>query len=280
MSISLFHIYRNTPLGRENLLQSIYLCDRLKDATLHLYSPMVTQAIIYFDNGPVTLTLDSSYLHSKETAHAEIEQICADKDIQYAHFEPKDFTARMIADIPSDWSAMACPRVISDSSSRIGLGRLGPKVRAIVKAAPFPIFIPCGAYKPWVSVTAFFGGSDVGLRAAKLGSDIASRTGFPLTIITQATDPGHEDKCRHALTEAGLSDRIENTEGWSWQRFDTGTLGDNLMRVPHDSLVVVGAAGDSLIRELVFGSKLELIQSTLPNPIMVVGPNCNRGLIQ
>jgi len=34
---------------------------------------------------------------------------------------------------------------------------------------------------------------------------------------------------------------------------------------------VVGAAGDSLMRELVFGSKIEMIQRTLPNPILVVG---------
>jgi nucleotide-binding universal stress UspA family protein len=279
MGISLFHIYRNTPLGRENLLQSVYLCDRLGDTTLHVYSPSVTQAVVYFDDGPVTITLDGSYLYKKETAREEVERVCVAGGIRYAHFEPESFTARMLADIPADWSLIACPRVISDSSSRIGLGRLGPKVRAIVKASKCPVFIPCGAYKPWKSVTAFFGGSDVGLRAAQLGSDLAHRTGMSLTVVTQVMDPGHGDRCERVLAEAGLSKRIYGTEGWSWLRFDTGTLEEHLMRVPHDSLVVVGAAGDSLIHELVFGSKLELIQSTLPNPIMVVGPNCDRRLL-
>jgi len=29
-----------------------------------------------------------------------------------------------------------------------------------------------------------------------------------------------------------------------------------------------------LIKELVFGSKLEVIQSSLPNPLIVIGPVC------
>ena len=56
--------------------------------------------------------------------------------------------------------------------------------------------------------------------------------------------------------------------------FDQGSFEENLYAVPHDSLVVVGAAGHRLMKELVFGSKLEIIQATLPNPLVVVGPNC------
>ena len=59
-----------------------------------------------------------------------------------------------------------------------------------------------------------------------------------------------------------------------WRLYDNGTLEENLYAVPHDSLVVIGAAGHRLITELVFGSKLEAIQATLPNPLVVVGPDC------
>ena len=38
--------------------------------------------------------------------------------------------------------------------------------------------------------------------------------------------------------------------------------------------VVVVAAGHRLMAELIFGSKLETIQATLPNPLVVVGPDC------
>ena len=49
------------------------------------------------------------------------------------------------------------------------------------------------------------------------------------------------------------------------------SLEENLYEVPSDSLVVVGAAGSSAVRDLLFGSTLELIQKTLPNPLVVVG---------
>ena len=44
--------------------------------------------------------------------------------------------------------------------------------------------------------------------------------------------------------------------------------------VPHDALVVVGAYGHGVARELFFGSKMELIQTVLPNPMLIVGPGC------
>jgi nucleotide-binding universal stress UspA family protein len=37
---------------------------------------------------------------------------------------------------------------------------------------------------------------------------------------------------------------------------------------------VVGAYGHGVVRELLFGSKLELIQSVLPNNMLIIGPNC------
>jgi len=59
-----------------------------------------------------------------------------------------------------------------------------------------------------------------------------------------------------------------------WRLCDSGTFEENLYAVPHDSLVVAGAAGHRLISELVFGSKLEAVQASLPNPLVVVGPDC------
>jgi nucleotide-binding universal stress UspA family protein len=59
----------------------------------------------------------------------------------------------------------------------------------------------------------------------------------------------------------------------NWHFFEDGRLEENLYAIPHDSLVVLGAFGHGLIRDLVFGSKMEKIQSTLPNNLLVVGPN-------
>jgi nucleotide-binding universal stress UspA family protein len=57
-----------------------------------------------------------------------------------------------------------------------------------------------------------------------------------------------------------------------WHFFDQGTLQENLYSVPHNALVVLGAFGHGLIRSLVFGSKLEKIQSVMPNNMLIVGP--------
>ena len=48
---------------------------------------------------------------------------------------------------------------------------------------------------------------------------------------------------------------------------------DNLFAVHHDALLIAGAYGHGLIKELFFGSKLERIQSTLVNSMLIVGPN-------
>jgi nucleotide-binding universal stress UspA family protein len=48
--------------------------------------------------------------------------------------------------------------------------------------------------------------------------------------------------------------------------------------VPHNALVIMGAFGHGLIRDLVFGSKMEKIQSTISNNLLVVGPHYTAGL--
>ena len=49
-------------------------------------------------------------------------------------------------------------------------------------------------------------------------------------------------------------------------------LEENLYRVPHDALVIIGAFGHGLIRDFVFGSIMEKVQSTISNNMMIVGP--------
>ena len=167
---------------------------------------------------------------------------------------------------------MACPRVLSDQSSRIGLGHIGPKVRSLVRHAPFPVFIPAMSYKPWNNVTVFFGGSQLGVIAVKQGIAFARLAQAKFTIHTQL-DGTTREECTRSLTEAGVLSHVTSQDE-SWAFFDEGSFEENLYAVPHDHLIVVGAAGHKLMKELVFGSKLETIQATLPNPLVVVGPHC------
>ena len=59
----------------------------------------------------------------------------------------------------------------------------------------------------------------------------------------------------------------------AWHIFEQDSFEENLYQVPHDALVVLGACDHSRLKEIVFGSKMEKIQSTLSNNLLIVGPN-------
>ena len=186
-------------------------------------------------------------------------------------FEPSRFTVSELPDLSVDYSYMCCPRSISDLSSKIGLGHIGSRVRSIVQQARFPVLIPSAAYKEWNSIMCFFGGSanaSVALRRARTLSD---RSGTPMRIFTQAENAmGFYEE---ALRSAFASESIEPNYT-EWLYFEEGDMRENLYAVPSDALVVVGAYGHGVARDLFFGSKMELIQTVLPNPLLIVGPHC------
>ena len=164
---------------------------------------------------------------------------------------------------------MACPRVMSQNVSRIGLGHIGPRVRAIAKHASFSVFVPSLCFKVWRRVAVFFGGSDLGVKAVRQAISLAERASVPLTVYTQG-DACVREAYEAKIAEAGR-DQTFTQPDYRWQFFEAGSLEENLYDVPSDSLVVVGVAGSSAVRDLLFGSTLELIQKTLPNPLVVVG---------
>ena len=272
MKTTLLHIFRNSPMGRENLMQSAYFCKQKFGLSLAVYIPESTQFAMDFGGNPVVVHLDSSYTAYPTTARAHVEQVLAESKCTHSFYAPNERLSGSVPLFPSDWAVIACPRVISEQSGRIGLGHIGPKVRSLVKQAPFPVFIPSMLFKPWTSVTAFFGGSKQGATAVKEGMAIARLARVPLTIHTQLGSITKKE-CEKGLDAAGLTGAVSGN-GAAWRVFEGGTLEENLYAVPHDSLAVCGAAGHQLISELVFGSKLEIIQATLPNPMVIVGPNC------
>jgi hypothetical protein len=87
---------------------------------------------------------------------------------------------------------------------------------------------------------------------------------------TEETKQFYEQELRYIsvlkLVEAG------DTE-WLW--FEAGDLRENLYAVLHDGLVVVGAYGHGVAKQLFFGSKMELIQTMRPNPMLIVEPGCS-----
>ncbi len=269
MAQKMLHIFRNTPLGRETLLQSIYFCQKM-GVLPTVYIPETTKFLMYFENDVVQVDLDSSYLNDSDTALTHVEHLLKAAQIKPELFTPKNYTASTLPDIPTSFEFMCCPRSISDLSTKIGLGYIGPRVRRIIQAARFPVLITSPVYKPWQRIAVFFGGSANAVNALKLGIRIAKVTGMHLDIYTQA-GKNAPSEYRTIVQNQDLEKLLDSVLD-QWTFFDKGRFEDNLYEVPHDALVVLGAYGHGLIRDIMFGSMMEKIQSTISNNLLIAGP--------
>ncbi|GAB4172395.1 MAG: hypothetical protein Tsb0017_22830 [Geothermobacteraceae bacterium] len=265
MSNALLHVFRNAPYGRETLLFSAYTCRRL-GLQLHIYIPADPRFLVYFEHQAVQIDLDASYLRKPETAQATIEQLLTlGPKLDYSLVEPTGQTGTGLPDIASDVAFMTCPRSMSEPSSRLGLGLLGPKVRNLIAHAHFPVLIPPGAYKPWTRLAILYGGSELAGQALKLGLAMAHERNIPLQVISF----GSRDELLEAAMAQGLDEDLGQTD---WLVLDGKPNPADFDAVPHDALVLLGAYGHGPIRSM-FGSTMEMVQSELPNPLLVVGPN-------
>ncbi len=270
MEAQLFHIFRNNPLGRETLLQSIYFCKRI-GASPVIYIPKHTKFLMYFENDVVQISLDDSYLTAPETALKHATALLEQAELSARFLEPKHYTASTLPDIQTNFDFMACPRTISDLSSKIGLGYIGPRVRRIVNSARFPVLITSPVYKEWKRIAVFFGGSANAINALKLGFRIKRESGFLLDVFTHLGKTSKESY-EKILAEQNLEEEMKRFVN-KWHIFENNRFEEHLYDVPHDALVVLGAYGHGLIKNFVFGSKMETIQSTISNNLLIVGPN-------
>jgi hypothetical protein len=151
------------------------------------------------------------------------------------------------------------------------LGYIGPRVRRIVQAARFPVLITSPVFKPWTRIAVFFGGSANAINALRLGVRIGSLTDLKIDVYTQV-ERKKPEAYRTILREKDLEAPLEKVLN-QWTFFEKGRFEDNLYEVPHDALVILGAYGHGIIRDIMFGSMMEKIQSTIPNSMLIAGPN-------
>ncbi|MFO7553681.1 MAG: universal stress protein [Desulfobacterales bacterium] len=270
MESRLLHIFRNNPLGRETLFQSIYFCKKI-GASPVLYIPKTTKFLMYFDNDVVQVDLDASYLTSPDTAEKHAAEILEQAGLQPRFLDPKHYTASTLPDIHANFDYMCCPRAISDMSSKIGLGYIGPRVRRIVNAARFPVLITSPVYKEWKRIAVFFGGSANAVKALRLGFNVSRFCGIKLDIFTQTGKSSKEDY-KQVVNDENLEKEMDLYVD-QWHFFENREFEENLYDVPHDALVILGAYGHGIIKNFVFGSMMEKIQSTISNNLLVAGPN-------
>lgn len=275
MNYKLLHIFRNTPFGRETFLQSLYFCKTISAFPV-VYIPKTDKFLMYFSNDAVQVDLDGSYLSSPQTAQAHAQDLLDEAGIKPSFYEPKNFTASSLPDVSTDFDYLCCPRSVSDLSSKIGLGHLGTRVRRIIKHATFPILITSPVFKPWKSISVFFGGSKNAMNALKLGLKIAMASGLPLNIYTllENKDEAHY---RALIQENGLEEPVDQISK-QWFFYEKSEFNAMLYDVPHDSLIVLGAYGHGIIKDLLLGSKMEKIQSTVTNNLLITGPHCSVSL--
>ena len=277
MGDRLLHVFRNTPLGRETLLQSLYFCQTL-GVTPHVYIPKETQLLMYFEHDAIQVYLDRSFLTSPQTASTHVAELAAQFGVKPVSLIPTRFTASRLPDIPTNFNYMCCPRTISDLSAKIGLGYIGPKVRSIIKFSSFPVLITSSGFKPWKSITVFYGGSQNANKSLRWGLHLSRESGFPLDMFTFARDhdAAYYDQ---RLQEADLLESVRQNVR-TWHKASEGGFEENLYVIPHDALLVVGVFGHSLIKDFIFGSKMEAIQAWMPNNMLLVGPHCIFGALQ
>ncbi len=272
MNYKLLHIFRNTPFGRETFLQSLNFCKTI-NASPYVYIPRSDKFLMYFNNDTVQVDLDHSYLKSPETAKEHAEGLFKEMGVKPIFYKPKNFTASSLPDISVNFDYLCCPRSVSDLSSKIGLGHIGPKVRRIIKHGTFPVFITSPVFKPWKSISVLFGGSDNAINALKLGLKVAMASGFQLNIYTLMENQ-NESYYKDLIDKASLADPVNQIIG-KWHFYNKSDFDPMLYNIPHDSLIVLGAYGHGIIKDILLGSKMEKIQSTLTNNLLVSGPNSN-----
>ena len=246
MTARLFHIFRNNPFGRETLLQSIYFCKKV-GVSLVIYIPRHKKFLMHFKNDVVRINLDDSYLTSPNTALARATELAEKMVIRARFHDPNHYVKSILPDIKANYNFMSCPRSISDLSSKIGLGYLGPRVRGIIESARFPVIITCPAYKKWQSIAVFFGGSANAVNALKLGFRISGASGMRLDVFTQIEDVSRKSY-EQIITDNNLKKEMSRCVK-KWHVFEKGNFEENLYKVPHNALVILGAYRHSRITQ-------------------------------
>ena len=261
-----FHVFRNTPLGRETTLGAAYVCRRT-GGQLYLYRPTQPRFTLQLKDELVEVTLDGSYVADLSTVESHATALLEAEGVPLRWLAPSHMLASTMPVLAGDFDLMTCPRSLSDPPAGLAPGLLGTRVRRLVRAAPFPLLILTTPFVEWDTITVFFAGSAHAVRALTWARDLAAAAGAPCTVITH--DEGNAlERATTALEQNGWLEEVQPR----WQVLTTGQFNDCLWEVPRTALVVAGAFGHSGIKARLLGSRTELLQSALPNPLLLVGP--------
>lgn len=269
MEAGLLHIFKNTPAGRENFLQSLYFC-RKTGASPIVYLPEFSKFLMYFEDEVMQVDLDGSWLFARESARKHAGELLKKSGFEPDFLVPRNFTSATLPDIPTHFDFVTCPWNLREISSSGRRRQAALRMRRMANAAYFPLLLCSPAYKEWNSITVFFNGSVNSVNALKLGIHLQKNTGLLMDIFTQAEGKSLSD-CEEILRKAKMETATKQVVG-RWQFFETGLLEENLYEIPHDALVILGGSGTSLIHDMICGSFPEKLQILISNPMLIAGP--------
>jgi hypothetical protein len=218
-------------------------------------------------NSTLPIDLDRSFFVSPETALAHVRELTEKEGTTTYWIIPQNDVEKKCPIIMDSFEFMCCPRCIKEPLSKLSIGYIDSSVRKIINAAQFPVLIPSPVFRPWKRIAVFYGGSDSALNAVKLGLQISRVSGLPMDIFTQV-EKGVNENIQN-IVENHIHEAINK-----WHLFKCGDFISNIYNVPHDALVVMGGFHSKKCRN--YSSKMEKIQSVLPNNLLAVGPNYSK----
>ncbi len=269
MAIQVFHVFRNTPLGKETLRQAADFARRI-NGELDVYVPEHDRFMIYFDYEAVEISLDKSYLYSIETAHAHMNHVLDELGVAARLVHVKTKTGSTLPDIEAGFDIISLPKVMTEAKGKILPQAVGKGVRSLVNVSPAPAIIGPGRFAEWNAVHAFFGGSTHSIRALRWAIRIANLAQVPLYVSSLCEGKNKQSQYEKLLHKEGISaDSFAEWKFWQDKSFI-----EMLNQIPRDSLNVMGAYGHHSIRSTLFGSKTELVLRNTANLLMLVGARC------
>jgi hypothetical protein len=269
MQEKVFHVYRNTPIGRETLMQAIDLCKK-SSADLYIYSPQHDRFMIYFDADAVEVHLDQSYLHSPGTQKNNLDSILEAQRFVAKNVYSSTKTGSTLPDISTNFDLINLPKIMTELKKGLTGSNIGPGVRRLIKASHAPALISPNRFVDWSSIHLFFGGSRHAEKALRWALLLSRESKKPLhltTLLEKKNESFYRDKIKKMNILPG---RIA-----SWTFWEQDSLFDALFKVERDQLIVMGAYGKSGLKKRLLGGTTEMVLRNSANPLLLVGENCS-----
>jgi len=269
VALNIFHIYRNTPLGRETLLQAADFTKKV-GGTLNVYVSEFDRLLLHFGPNAIEIRLDKSYLFAPESSEKKLKENLDAIGVKADRVSIKSQPASNLPRLSSNFDIVSLPRVMVEQQGRLNLAAVGSGVRQLVKHSHAPAIIAPGRFHDWSDILVLFGGSAYSVAALKWGVELAKQTTLPLRVLTIVEKgKGREDYEMILRKEVG-----DGTAASQCKFMESSTKTSLLDEIERSSLVVMGAYGHGQIRSRFFGSTTELVQRNTANLIMLIGQNC------